>query len=47
MFAEARAKLAEARFLFEESQEWDAVASVRELLDEMGRRTSEHTRGGS
>jgi tetratricopeptide (TPR) repeat protein len=40
MFDEARAKLAEARLLFEESQEWDAVASVRELLDEMGRRSS-------
>jgi hypothetical protein len=42
MFDEARAKLAEARFLFEESQDWDAVAAVRELLDEMGRREGEH-----
>jgi tetratricopeptide (TPR) repeat protein len=41
MFEQARAKLAEARFLFEESQDWDAVASVRGLLDEMGRRKSE------
>jgi len=38
MLDEARAKLAEARVLFEESQEWDAAASVRGLLDEIGRR---------
>jgi tetratricopeptide (TPR) repeat protein len=42
MFDEAHAKLAEARVLFEESQDWDAVASVRELLDEIGRRRREH-----
>jgi len=42
MFEEALAKLAEARVLFEESQEWDAVASVRGLLDELGRREREH-----
>lgn len=42
MFDQARLKLGEARFLFEESQQWDAVASVRGLLDEMGRRSREH-----
>ncbi len=42
MFDEARAKLAEARFLFEESQEWAAVASVRGLVDEMGRRRDDY-----
>jgi tetratricopeptide (TPR) repeat protein len=42
MVDEARARLAEARFLFEESQEWDAVASVRGLLDELGRHDREH-----
>ncbi len=41
MFEQARAKLAEARSLFEEGQQWDAVASVRGLLDELGRRMSE------
>lgn len=33
----ARAKLSEARALFEEAQDWDAVVSVRGLLDELGR----------
>ena len=35
MFDHARAKLAEARFLFEEAQEWDATASVRGLLNDL------------
>ena len=42
MLDEARAKLAEARVLFEESQEWDAAASVRGLLDEIGRRKGDY-----
>ena len=33
----ARAKLSEARALFEEAEDWDAVNQVRELLDELGR----------
>ena len=37
MFDHARAKLTEARFLFEEAQEWDATASVRGLLNELTR----------
>jgi hypothetical protein len=37
MFDHARAKLAEARFLFEEAQEWDATSSVRALLNDLTR----------
>lgn len=33
----ARAKLGEARALFEEAEDWPAVNQVRELLDELGR----------
>jgi tetratricopeptide (TPR) repeat protein len=33
----ARAKLGEARALFEEAEDWNAVNQVRELLDELGR----------
>ena len=33
----ARAKLADARALFEEAEDWDAVASVRDLIDGLGR----------
>jgi tetratricopeptide (TPR) repeat protein len=47
MFGQARAKLAEARSLFEECQEWDAVASVRGLLDELGRRKGERAAAGT
>lgn len=47
VFGHARAKLAEARFLFEESQQWDAVASVRGLLDEMGRQQGGRETAGS
>lgn len=41
MFDHARAKLAEARFLFEEAQEWDATASVRGLLNDLTRKQKE------
>jgi tetratricopeptide (TPR) repeat protein len=41
MFDQARAKLTEARFLFEEAQEWDATASVRGLLNDLTRRQTE------
>ncbi|WP_432840241.1 hypothetical protein [Dactylosporangium sp. CA-092794] len=37
MFDHARGKLVEARFIFEEFHEYDAVTSVRGLLDEMAR----------
>lgn len=37
MFDQARAKLAEARYLFEESQDWAALAAVRTLLDDLAR----------
>ena len=37
MFDQARAKLAEARYLFEESQDWAALAAVRVLLDDLAR----------
>ncbi|MET7392789.1 hypothetical protein ABZS66_04745 [Dactylosporangium sp. NPDC005572] len=37
MFEHARGKLVEARFIFEEFHEYDAVTSVRGLLDEMAR----------
>ena len=37
MFDQARAKLAEARYLFEESQDWSAAATVRTLLDDLAR----------
>lgn len=33
----ARAKLVDARALFEEAEDWDAVASVRDLIDGLGR----------
>lgn len=33
----ARAKLGEARALFQEADDWDAASSVRDLLDELGR----------
>jgi hypothetical protein len=41
VFGHARARLVEARSLFEETQQWDAAASVRELLDELGRQQGE------
>jgi tetratricopeptide (TPR) repeat protein len=37
MFDQARAKLADARYLFEESQDWAALAAVRTLLDDLAR----------
>jgi tetratricopeptide (TPR) repeat protein len=37
LFDQARAKLAEARYLFEESQDWSALATVRTLLDDLAR----------
>jgi tetratricopeptide (TPR) repeat protein len=37
MFDQARAKLAEARSLFEESQDWAALSTVRTLLDDLAR----------
>jgi tetratricopeptide (TPR) repeat protein len=37
MFDAARAKLAEARYLFEESQDWAALSTVRTLLDDLAR----------
>jgi tetratricopeptide (TPR) repeat protein len=36
-FGQARARLAEARFLFEEFQDIDAVRTVRDVLDEIAR----------
>jgi len=36
-FDQARAKLAEARYLFEESQDWSALGTVRVLLDDLAR----------
>jgi tetratricopeptide (TPR) repeat protein len=45
LLGQARAKLAEARILFEERQDWDAVASVRGLLDELSRREGERAAG--
>jgi len=40
MFDHARAKLAEARFLFEEGGDVDAVRTVRDVLDEIARQTA-------
>jgi tetratricopeptide (TPR) repeat protein len=40
MFDHARGKLVEARFLFEEFKQYDAVTSVRGVLDEIARRTT-------
>jgi tetratricopeptide (TPR) repeat protein len=40
MFEHARGKLVEARFLFEEFHEYEAVTSVRGLLDEIARTTT-------
>jgi hypothetical protein len=37
LFEQARAKLAEARYLFEESQDWSALTTVRTLLDDLAR----------
>lgn len=47
VFGHARAKLAEARSLFEETQQWDAAASVRGLLDEVGRQQGDRETAGS
>ena len=41
MFDHARAKLAEARFLFEEAQDWTATSSVRGLLNDLTRTQEE------
>lgn len=41
MFDHARAKLAEARFLFEEAQDWIATSSVRGLLNDLTRTQQE------
>ncbi|MBW8817883.1 MAG: hypothetical protein JF598_06505 [Streptomyces sp.] len=40
MFEHARGKLVEARFIFEEFHEYDAVTSVRGVLDEIARQTT-------
>ncbi len=40
MFDHARGKLVEARFIFEEFGEYEAVTSVRSVLDEIARRAS-------
>jgi tetratricopeptide (TPR) repeat protein len=37
LFDQARARLAEARYLFEEAQDWSALATVRTLLDALAR----------
>jgi tetratricopeptide (TPR) repeat protein len=42
LFDQARAKLAEARYLFEESQDWSALATVRTLLDDLARQQKSH-----
>lgn len=40
MFEHARGKLVEARFIFEEFRQYEAVTSVRGVLDEIARRTT-------
>jgi tetratricopeptide (TPR) repeat protein len=40
MFEHARGKLVEARFIFEEFHEYEAVTSVRGVLDEIARQTT-------
>ena len=48
IFDQAKAKLHEARFLFEEQLDHDAVLTVRSLLDEIVKQTTpEHGREGS
>jgi len=44
LFDQARAKLAEARYLFEESQDWSALATVRTLLDDLARQQKSHAK---
>jgi tetratricopeptide (TPR) repeat protein len=47
LFDQARAKLAEARYLFEESQDWAALATVRTLLDDLARQQKSRAKVGA
>jgi len=47
VFDQARARLAEAGYLFEYSQDWAALATVRTLLDDLARQQKAHAKVGA